>query len=184
MMPHHTSSSLFYLFITLISTLSLACNQGLDLGVDDDTRLHDLSEDEARQVCENFEDYYNDEIPPRLQQRISCTFEGIQIALFSAPDDRYERREVCLDHLEECLMEEPNEDGIMVACHITDSSCDATAGELKACMEAVTEANLHTLSEVDCDLFLDDSTMMSTIGQAEPLPECAPIEETTCHMVD
>ena len=164
---------LLLLWLALL-TLS-ACDRGVDLGPPEDTKLNELSDAEEAEACDNFLEYYDDEISAEERQRASCTFIGILAAAFSGATTDAELQSACAAARDECVMEPVNSESDL-SCNFKDFTCDATVGELEVCLEAEVEQQARFYDGLQCDT-LTLETMESTMDEEgeETIPECEPI---------
>ena len=173
--------------LLMMGTSLSACDiGGLNLGRDGKA-VSSLSAEEKKQICEDAEEYYNEEIPPEEQKRAACTLAGVFAAAFSSPMTDEELRSACAMARDECInapeMSGGEEDDSCQYENVSDS-CEATLGEVEACYEDRIEATKQAFAELDCaNLTLEDMEEMTdgddTPESCKTLEEKCPTQSTT-----
>lgn len=145
--------NLFLFFVLTSGALCLgACNQGLNLGVSGDTRVDELSAQEAREACDSYHTYYDDQIPAKERKRVECTRHGVKKASDLGDLSLEDLREACAEARDACLSD-PDEKGVKLddSCDFNEESCEATVDALEPCLEAIVDATADEYASFECE---------------------------------
>lgn len=146
-------------------------SSGFDSGLSDNAELDDLGEEELEQICEAFENWWDD-LEPTSEQ--TCLYRAHVLTETESPDTDQEAREFCAESKKMCLARDDVES---VECE-TDGfgECSATVGEFERCIEgffsdyAETLEDLPACQEVDVEWYENwEETVF------EPPSECDPV---------
>ncbi|HSC89697.1 MAG TPA: hypothetical protein VLC09_20585 [Polyangiaceae bacterium] len=167
-----------------MALLAVGCggSSGVDSGVDGTKKGSEVTEDEAKKVCEATLDYQESQ----ANKADACRAAGFAMAAFSvatAADDAAVVK-ACTDAVDACNSAEPQEpttDPCAAAGPI--AGCDNTVDEVEACLTEKIDAGAAALKDVpDCSEL--SKTYFETYEPSEPAeaeacktvdPVCVPI---------
>ncbi|MBC7173382.1 MAG: hypothetical protein H5U40_13165, partial [Polyangiaceae bacterium] len=151
-----------FLLISLVFALAGCEEDGsprLNTGVNPNTQINELSDEDAARVCEGVVQLANELVGPERQQWVYCTVVGIatDIAHFGecAP-----ARDNCLENGAKPAVP------LDLACEYAQFvpvGCDATIGQLEACANDLSAAADAALDAIDCGL-VDDADARSRLA--------------------
>ena len=168
--------------VLLVASALGACSSSqpvLDTGIPNDTQVDELTDAEARQICERAEALANDVFGVDTQHELACTVTGVAYDVANLG--------TCRDSYADCIAE-PFEgvvadfDCASVTAPMLDD-CNATIGDIEACANAQLSIVDDLLDEVSCDLVDDPSRIQTLLAElegevtppaCEALPEACP----------
>ncbi len=137
-----------------------------DTGLPEDKKLSEVTEADAATACASFdaqsvnfeEDFKN----------FACFFGGVFTALFTDKSPA-----TCEASVEQCLQEEPEEDD--QECVFEPTDCEATVGEMEACVNEQFAAIKAFNATFDCAEALAEANPEA--NPLEPGPLCQAVQE-------
>lgn len=159
---------------------------GFNPGVSQSKNLNELSDEEAKTLCEDTQTYYEETITDEDFKQFGCYISGQIAGATSASDSDSEfDSAVCEETVDECLAQE-SEDGLEreeIDCSQAQvpEECDVAVSEYVDCIEATVEDLQQEISELTCEEPLEEETEEeSTIEECQNLPDnCSPVVSTS-----
>jgi hypothetical protein len=155
-------------FFTLALALALvSCGDGgsptLDTGVPNNTQVDEITTAQARQICERAEDLVEDLFGEDRQHHLMCTGQGIAYDVADLGS--------CRSSYNDCINEPFEAEDPDFDCEAVDapmlSGCNATIGELEACVNAQVKFFNDILEDIDCGLADDPDRFEALLAELE-----------------
>jgi hypothetical protein len=144
----------------------------LDTGVPNDTQVDQLTDAQARQICERAETVAEDVFGVDVQHELQCVAGGIAADALNIS--------TCKASYNDCIAEPFTGEPVDFDCGTVTApmlaNCNATVGELEACANAQLRLVNGLISEVDCGLADDPARLEQILADLEAgsMPEaCA-----------
>lgn len=159
-------------------TLAVGCGSStpLDSGVDQDKKASEVTDDEAKQICEAAEKYTNDKITPEMQ----CLGEGA-LAAGLAMATGADPEAACNDAVADCV--DSADSGVGLDCDEASAEevadCDATVGEVETCMKDYVDAGAAAFDNYPDCAGMEDFLSKGELPDGDvSVPEsCAKLDE-------
>ena len=166
----------------------------LGSGVDSDKPAEDLTEDEAKTICDASADYFEEVYSADSFAAAVCQYAGVRLAVERATSE--DSMESTCDAGVDLCMDCVNDPGIEgcedfpdltleddeIDCSDTSVSgdCSATAGEIEACLKAIIDLPMEVISDVPSCSGVNEDTevpVLEDIGEEMP-SECQRLEDS------
>lgn len=148
--------------------LAAACGSPVS-GLPPDLALNEMSEEQAVQMCEAFEEYGDNQISEDELKAIACAF-GATFAAAAA--DEGEELDACQAAYDECFEAEPDEaeEPVEVDCSEAraPSDCTATTLEVEECYVDRITALKEAAASVSCEAIVEDLDSEEEAEDDEP----------------
>jgi hypothetical protein len=155
------------------SSASGGSGSGVDLP--SDKPLGELTDSEAEQLCDDFDELTSTGVFATAPQELSCLLQGVLLAAFASPTTDAELQAACQAAYDECktmpLESEPS------TCEKPDATCTATVEEVEKCLTDSAQTLQDLVDSLPtCAELKVDSEPTETPDFADP-PSCVTVRE-------
>jgi hypothetical protein len=143
------------------------------------TQVSTLSAADAGRLCDSLNAQFLSVVSEEELESLSCAFEGFVAAVLSGEEDF---QGTCQEAYEECLAAGPDPDDGEEECPLLNddfrATCQATAGELQACIQDQAQATKELVAEATCENF--EAMFADEGGEDEGLSPACQVVDTKC----